>query len=120
MDDTLNGRAIYAVKGPTGDFKEPEVELCALADATALAPGLFARDGALHWLDEGKVKAVSGEVLAELISKYVVTQRVVGTPGKSDWRIEYTPYHANQREIRALLMANTLKSGSLIGRVKAA
>jgi hypothetical protein len=120
MDDALNGRRVYAVKGPTSDFKEPEVELCALADATAGAPGLFVRDGALHWLDEGKVKAVNAEVLAELISKYVVTQRAVGTPGSADWKMVYEPYKPTHKDIRALLTANTLKSGSLIGRVREA
>ena len=120
MEDALNGRAIYAVKGPTSDFKEPEVELCALADAVANAPGLFIRAGALYWLDGGRVVGVNGEVLAELISKYVVTQRAVGTPGSADWKMVYEPYKPTPKDIRALLTAITLKSGSLIGRVKAA
>jgi hypothetical protein len=47
-------------------------------------------------------------------------QRAVGTEGSTDWKMVYEPYRPSGKEVRALLTANTLKSGSLIGRVKEA
>jgi len=62
-------------------------------------------------------KPVSGEVLATIIETYVVTQKVVGTPGQADWTFEYTPYKPSGKDVRSLLTASTLKTGSLIARV---
>jgi len=85
--------------------------------SAAGAPGLFVRNGALYWLDSGVPKPVSGEVLATIIETYVVTQKVVGTPGQADWTFEYTPYKPSGKDVRSLLTASTLKTGSLIARV---
>jgi hypothetical protein len=119
MDDGLNGRKIYAKKGPaTGGFVDANADAQNLADTVAAAAEgkLILKDGRLLWLKQGQLLDVSLDVLNEFISTHVVTQRLVDR-GDAGWALEFTPLQLNRNTLRTLLSPGTLRDGSLIPRI---
>jgi hypothetical protein len=123
MDDALNGRKIYAKRGPaTGGFQDASAEICNLSDTVAAAAEgkLILKDGRLLWLKEGQLIEVSINVLREFISTHVVSQRLVnqGTADKPNWALKFTRLQLTGPTLRTLLSPGTLRDGSLIPRMR--
>jgi len=119
MNDDLNGRRVYAKKGPsTGGFQDVSAEICNLSDTVAAAAEgkLILKDGRLLWLKEGQLIEVSMDVLDEFISTHVVSQRLVDR-GDAGWALEFTPLRLSRNTLRTLLSPGTLRDGSLIPRI---
>jgi hypothetical protein len=119
MNDELNGRKIYAKRGPaTGGFVDPAADAQNLADTVAAAAEgkLILKDGRLLWVKEGQLLDVSLDVLNEFVSTHVVTQRLVKR-GDAGWALEFTPLQLNRNTLRTLLSPGTLRDGSLIPRI---
>jgi len=116
MDDQLNGRTVYAPQG------QDDEDADALVDAIAGAVRLFNYAGRPIWLNEGKLIEVNQNVFREIISKHVVTARLVNRG--TDWACEYSPYTPSEKELRALLAraerplaVQRMRGTSLLGRV---
>ena len=62
---------------------------------------------------------VGKDILLEIITKHVVTKRLVnrGTAYKPIWEREYCAFEPSEREIRTLLIAKTLEEGGLAQRL---
>jgi hypothetical protein len=119
MDDALNGRRVYAKKGPvTGGFQDASTEICNLSDTVAAAAEgkLILKGGRLLWLKGGQLVEVSMDVLDEFISAHVVSQRLVDR-GDAGWALEFTPLRLSRTALRTLLSPGTLRDGSLIPRI---
>jgi hypothetical protein len=60
------------------------------------------------WVRGGELVGVSGPVLRELVSKYLVTRRPVnrGTAEQQSWDVEYLPVALDERMVRAILLGN--------------
>ena len=61
---------------------------------------------------------VTIDALREIIAKHVVTQRLVNRG--NGWELVYSAFEPSPKELRTLLTADTLKTGSLVARVKVA
>src|SRR5215470_10362527 len=120
MDDGLNGRKIYARRGPTAGFQDADAEINHLADtvAAALERKVVVQDGHLIWIDKGQRIGVSMDILDKLISANVVTQKLVnkGTEAEPNWVLEFAPLKLPGHVLRALFTADSLKRGSLVAR----
>jgi hypothetical protein len=119
MDDALNGRRVYAKRGPaTGGFQDASAEICHLSDTVAAAAEgkLILKGGRLLWLKQGQLIEVSMDVLDEFISAHVVSQRLVDR-GDAGWALEFTPLRLSRTTLRTLLSPGTLRDGSLIPRI---
>jgi hypothetical protein len=118
MDDE---RKIYARRGPTAGFQDPDAEISHLADtvAAALERKVVVQDGQLIWIDKGQRIGVSMDILDKLISANVVTQRLVnrGTEAEPNWILEFAPLRLPGPMLRALFTADSLKRGSLVARI---
>ena len=99
-------------------FIDPCAELCRLADVVATIPGLVVHDGHLSWLHEGVLNGVSMNLLGELITKNIETQRLVQRDDR--WELVYSPLKLDPKTLRTLFMADSYKTGSLIARVMTA
>jgi len=121
MDDALNGRRIYARRGPTAGFQDADAEINHLADvvATALERKVIVQNGHLFWLDKGQRIGVSMDILDKLISANVVTQKLVnkGTEAEPNWVLEFAPLKLPGPVLRTLFTADSLKRGSLVARI---
>jgi hypothetical protein len=88
-----------AFAGSACGGRDPYEDLNSLADAVADSAEIFNHDGCLVWLNAGALIPVSGTVLREIITKHVVTQRLVnhGTAEEPNWTLVYSPYEPTQK-----------------------
>jgi len=121
MDDQLNGRKVYAKKGPSTGFQDASADICNLSDTVAAAAQgkLILKDGRLLWLKEGRLVEVSLDALQEFVRTHVVSQQLVDR-GDAGWALEFTPLQLNRNTLRTLLSPGTLRDGSLIPRIQTA
>ena len=112
-------RYVYAECGsaPRPGFVDQFENLNNLATVIAAATrdALVERNGRLAVRHEGKWVDASIELLQTLIVERVVTQRLVARDGVDE--LVYFPLQLNPGQVRALLTADSFKSGSLPARV---
>jgi len=119
MIDDLNGRRIYARRGPTTGFQDADADAQNLADTVAAAAEgkLLLKDGRLLWLKDGRLVEVSLDVLDEFVRTHVVSQKLVDRGGDAGWALEFAPLQLSRNALRTLLSPGTVKGGSLIPRI---
>jgi hypothetical protein len=77
---------------------------------------LFNKDGIPTWVRDGEFVQISGQVLRELASKYVVTRNLVMRDGRPE--VEFVPVVLDERMVRTILLgidANPRTGGELRG-----
>jgi hypothetical protein len=120
MSEKPNGhRYVYAQRGsaPGRGFIDQFADLNNLADiiADATRDVLIEHDGRLVILREGKKVDANLEGLQALIAERVEVQKLVTRDGVDE--LVYSPLQLSHGQVRALLLADNFKSGSLPARV---
>jgi len=120
MDKNRNRhRYVFAQRGsaPRPGFVDTFEDQNNLADVIAAATRdvLIFHNGRLSIVREGKRIDASIEALQALIAERVEVQQLVSRDGVDE--IEYSPCVLSHGQVRALLTADSLKSGSLPARV---
>ena len=120
MKKAPNGhKFVFAQRGsaPGRGFVDQFADLNNLADTVADATRdvLVEHDGRLSIVREGKCVHASIEGLQALIAERVEVQKLVSRDGIDE--LVYSPCVLSHAQVRALLTADNLKSGSLPARV---
>ena len=120
MKKAPNGhKFVFAQRGsaPGRGFVDQFADLNNLADTVADATRdvLVEHDGRLSIVREGKCVHASIEDLCALIEERVEVQKLVERNGSAE--LVYSPLQLNHNQVRALLTADSYKTGSLPARV---
>ena len=132
MDNKLNGGKRLCVRrdetSPYERWRASDSNLAQIAfdpyaateantqsDALAETAKLYNLNGALMWLDGGKLVRVLPAILPQIILRHIATERLVQRPG-GDWVTEFEPYVPNERILHCLLMPDR-RAGGLLERV---
>ena len=107
------------VWAPPG-FVDPYAEENALADMLADVAPLYVKDEILVYLDEGKLRPVSADVLREIVGKFIKLPKLTnhGSESEPDWICELVAYEASPEMLEALLdTERAWHEGALSSRV---
>jgi len=120
MDKNRNGhRYVFAQRGsaPRPGFVDSFEEICQLSEVIAAATRdcLIFHNGRLSIIREGKRVDATIEALQELIAERCETQKLVIRDGVDE--LVYFPLQLSHAQVRALLTADSYKSGSRPARV---